>query len=775
VLPIIDPDDPRLTTYALDEADAETAAAVEEALRGSEALRNAVEEIRSAAQLLTQGLAMESPMALLPEQREAVQVAAHEAETEAGSPRARLQFWLGLAAAAAVVALVTQIPPPPRWPPDWVARIQEAPRPLLPVPTPSPLQAPRRARTRSPRRLSPPPVAQAPLVVDGSVTVEGVVSAPDGSALPGVTVEVQSRATGLTRLASSGPDGRYRIHGVPPGSVEIQATLSGFKTMEYEASRTAGGRIEWNPMLQIGALTEQITVVGEAPAFEAAMSATSAISAVSATRATSALSMSPGTADQQTEAYAFHPDNVFRDVTASPLSTFSADVDTASYSNMRRFLNDDHLPPADAVRIEEMVNYFPYDDAPPSGDEPFAVRVEAGPAPWNPEHRLVRLGLKARQIDLDQRPPCNLVFLIDVSGSMNEPNKLPLVKQSLRLLVEQLTARDRVALVTYAGTSGLVLPSTPGDQKPTLVQAIDDLEPGGSTNGAAGIELAYQTAASGFISGGINRVILATDGDFNVGVTDEGSLVRLIEEKAKSGVLLSVLGFGMGNLKDSTMEMLADKGNGNYAYIDTATEARKHLVEQVGSTLVTVAKDVKLQVEFNPTKVRSYRLIGYEDRLLQPEDFADDKKDAGEMGAGHTVTALYELIPAEEAEEGAPAAEPLTFQEPHTLTAAAFSDELMRLKVRYKDPDGEQSRLLEWPVLDRETPLAKTSADFRFSAAVASFGMLLRHSSFKGNATFDGVIALAQAALGADPSGYRAEFVALVRKAGALERASPSP
>jgi len=465
------------------------------------------------------------------------------------------------------------------------------------------------------------------------------------------------------------------------------------------------------------------------------------------------------------EAYAYRADNDFLAVDQNPLSTFSIDVDTASYSNVRRFLNAGQRPPADAVRIEEMVNYFPYDYAPPEGGAPFAAHIEVAPAPWNKAHRLVRIGLKTR--DLDTRPDGNLVFLIDVSGSMQPENKLPLVKQALRLLVDRLTERDRVAMVVYAGSAGLVLPPTRGSERAAIVRAIDHIEAGGSTNGGQGIQLAYELAQRHFIAGGVNRVILATDGDFNVGTTDEGSLVRLIEEKAKTGVFLSVFGFGMGNYQDQRLEMLADKGNGNYGYIDTVHEARKALVEQTNSTLVTVAKDVKIQVELNPARVQSYRLIGYENRLLRPEDFKDDTKDAGEVGAGHAVTALYEIVPAG-GEKAGRDIDPLAYQTKGGLTDAAKSGELLRLKLRYKDPEGEESRPMEWPVADRDTALDQTSRDFRFAAAVAAFGMILRDSPHKGSATLDGVLQLAEAGRGVDRFGYRAEFITLVHKAKGL-------
>ena len=485
-----------------------------------------------------------------------------------------------------------------------------------------------------------------------------------------------------------------------------------------------------------------------------------------------------------TEAYDRVVDNPFLDVVQNPLSTFSIDVDTASYSNVRRFLSRGQRPPKDAVRIEEMVNYFPYDYEPPAKDakEPFATDVEVADCPWRPEHRLVRVAIKGKEIRADKRPASNLVFLLDVSGSMQPANRLPMVKRSMRMLLDQLNGEDRVAIVVYAGSSGLVLPSTQcsAGAKQGILHAIETLSAGGSTNGEQGIQLAYSVARQNFIEGGTNRVILCTDGDFNVGVTNEGDLTRLIEEKAKSGVFLSVLGYGMGNLKDSMMEKLADKGNGNYAYIDTIGEAKKVLVEQMSGTLVTIAKDVKIQVEFNPAAVASYRLIGYENRLLAKEDFNDDKKDAGEIGASHAVTALYEVVPAGTAAKGAaderPSVDPLKYQKPAqpaatatattTTAAGGHSGELLTLKLRYKQPDGDTSALIETPVKDAGQTFAKASRDFKFASSVAAFGMILRESPHKGRATYGAVLEWAEDGLaGKDRSGYRNEFVELVKRA----------
>jgi Ca-activated chloride channel family protein len=454
----------------------------------------------------------------------------------------------------------------------------------------------------------------------------------------------------------------------------------------------------------------------------------------------------------------------------NPLSTFSIDVDTASYSNVRRHLEEERTPPVDAIRTEELINYFRYDYPQPSGEKSFSVNLEMNRAPWNPEHELVRIGIKGRELPAEDRGPANLVFLIDVSGSMSSPDKLPLLQRSLSALVENLSDADRVAIVTYAGSSGLVLESTQGKAKREILAAIANLRSGGSTNGSGGIQLAYETARQNFLKGGNNRVILCTDGDFNVGVTDQGGLQKLIETERESGVFLSVLGFGTGNLKDSTMETLADKGNGNYAYIDSISEGRKVLVEQMGSTLFTIAKDVKIQVEFNPARVAGYRLIGYENRLLAKEDFNNDKIDAGEIGAGHTVTALYEIIPAGQSVQGSPSVDPLKYQQPEPK-AATESNEILTVKVRYKAPAGEKSSLIEIPLPASETPSAdKASEDFRFAAAVAAFGMKLRGSPHVGEIQWAEIQDLARGALGKDPGSYRAEFLTLIEKAKTLQK-----
>ncbi len=474
--------------------------------------------------------------------------------------------------------------------------------------------------------------------------------------------------------------------------------------------------------------------------------------------------------DTKAEEYQKLKENPFKIVQTNPLSTFSIDVDVASYSNIRRFLNNHQFPPADAVRIEELINYFNYDYPQPQNNQPFSITTEISQTPWNPQHKLVHIGLQGKKIATENLPPSNLVFLIDVSGSMSRQNKLPLLKSAFRLLVNELRPQDRVAIVVYSGAAGVVLPSTPGNEKDKILNAIENLKAGGSTAGGAGIKKAYQVAKENFQSNGNNRVILATDGDFNVGVSSDNALVKLIEEKRDDEVFLTVLGFGSGNLKDAKMEKLANKGNGNYAYIDNTLEAEKVLVEEMGGTLFTIAKDVKIQVEFNPAKVKAYRLIGYENRLLQAKDFNDDTKDAGELGAGHTVTALYEIIPVgAETEVNLPTIDALKYQQNSPNSTAYNSNELMQVKLRYKQPKASVSQLITQPVIDSNTRLNATSNNFRFSAAVASFGMLLRDSEYIGNASFDSVLNLAKSAQGADLNSYRHEFIRLVKTAKFIE------
>ncbi len=465
-----------------------------------------------------------------------------------------------------------------------------------------------------------------------------------------------------------------------------------------------------------------------------------------------------------TEGYAGINENGFKNVNNNPLSTFSIDVDNASYSNIRRFINSGIMPPADAVRIEEMINYFKYDYPEPNGVHPFSVYSELAGCPWNSKHQLLLVGLRGKSIDKSSLPSSNLVFLIDVSGSMNSPNKLPLLKSAFGLLVNELRPQDHVAIVVYAGAAGLVLESTPGSKKDAIMNAISNLEAGGSTAGGAGLKLAYSVASENFIKGGNNRIILATDGDFNVGESSNGGMERLVEENRDRGIFMTVLGFGMGNIKDDKMEIIADKGNGNYSYIDNLQEARRVLVREFGGTLFTIAKDVKFQIEFNPSKVQSYRLIGYENRLLNDEDFNDDLKDAGEMGSGHNVTALYELVPSG-SDEKIPSVDPLKYQESKSTKGAStgsYSSEYLTIKIRYKKPDGMTSMLMEKPVKDYVNDMEDASDNLRFAAAVSEFGMILRNSEFKGGSTLEQAEKLARSARGEDEEGYRAEFIRLI-------------
>ena len=470
---------------------------------------------------------------------------------------------------------------------------------------------------------------------------------------------------------------------------------------------------------------------------------------------------------RNTEEYDLIRESEFLNVGDNPLSTFSIDVDNAAYSNIRRYL-DYELPPKDAVRIEEMINYFSYDYGEPEGNHPFSIVTECSMAPWNKDHQLMHIGLQGKKLDYENLQPSNLVFLIDASGSMSDQNKLPLLKNALKILLNELGEKDRVAIVAYAGAAGLVLPSTPATEAGSILDALDNLEAGGSTAGGAGIELAYKVAEESLLPTGNNRVILATDGDFNVGLSSSGGLVRMIEEKREKGIYLTIVGLGMGNYKDGRMEQISNAGNGNYFYIDNIAEAEKVFKRDMRANLFTIAKDVKIQVEFNPAKIKAYRLIGYENRQLANEDFADDTKDAGELGAGHTVTALYELIPAGSQEE-VRKSDGLKYQKTEIEPSALTGDEMMTVKLRYKPLDSAESILLERIVETSETKqLSRTSNDYRFSAAVAGFGLLLRDSKFKGDASYEKMKQLASESRGKDEFGYRGELTELINKAALL-------
>ncbi len=599
-------------------------------------------------------------------------------------------------------------------------------------------------------------------------TITGTVyDAKDKQLLPGVLV----RADGTSTNTSTDKNGKYQIT-VPSNQTILIFTYIGYETQRIKL----GVKNSIDVYLKASTSTlNEVVIVGYPTQMKRDVAYSSATIPSALQGKALGLSRSPSpifgdyrTQAENSESYKGITENTFQNPKENPLSTFSIDVDAASYSNIRRFINNGQLPPKDAVRIEEMINYFSYNLPPPTDQEPVAIHTELSAAPWNPQHQLLRIGLKARVVKTDKLPASNLVFLIDVSGSMNEPNKLPLVQTSLKMLTDQLRPKDKVAIVVYAGNAGLVLPPTPGDQKITIKDAIDRLSAGGSTAGGQGIKLAYQIAKQNFLKNGNNRVILATDGDFNVGASSDEDMQNLIEQERKSDIFLSVLGFGMGNYKDSKMEILADKGNGNYAYIDNITEARKTLVSEFGGTLFTVAKDVKLQLEFNPAKVQAYRLIGYENRLLNKEDFNNDLKDAGDMGAGHTVTAFYEIIPVGVKDKFANSVDPLKYQKHEKTSGSNASNEMLTIKFRYKEPTSSASKMSQATVMDQPIDLKNTSADFRFAAAVAEVGMLLRDSEFKQTSNFTEAIDLARAAKGEDREGYRAEFVKLSETAKLL-------
>ncbi|MBS1231621.1 MAG: von Willebrand factor type [Bacteroidetes bacterium] len=588
-----------------------------------------------------------------------------------------------------------------------------------------------------------------------SITITGKVADSSGQPLSGVRVIIPGSITGTT----TDRQGNYKIE-VSPTDKILQFSVVGFVTV----SEKIDGRKTINIIMykDIAALNEMVVVGNGAKKDIASKSYSMAVP--SSVGYGGRHSFPRYNNNFNTEGYAAIDENGFKSVLNNPLSTFSIDVDNASYSNIRRFINSGILPPPDAVRIEEMINYFRYDYPEPEGVHPFSVYSELAGCPWNSRHQLLLVGLRGKSIDKSSLPSSNLVFLIDVSGSMNTPNKLPLLKSAFGLLVNELRPQDHVAIVVYAGAAGLVLESTPGSRKEVIMNAINNLEAGGSTAGGAGLRLAYSVASENFVRGGNNRIILTTDGDFNVGESSNGGMERLVEENRDRGIFMTVLGFGMGNIKDDKMEIIADKGNGNYSYIDNLQEARRVLVKEFGGTLFTIAKDVKFQVEFNPSKVQSYRLIGYENRLLNDEDFNDDRKDAGEMGSGHNVTALYELVPAG-SDEKMPSVDPLKYQgtDRNNVTVANnYHNEYLTIKIRYKRPDGITSMLLEKPVKNYINDMEDTSDNLRFAAAVSEFGMILGNSEFKGNATLEEAAKLARSARGDDEEGYRGEFIRLI-------------
>ncbi len=629
-----------------------------------------------------------------------------------------------------------------------------------------------RARTPRPYRRSLPqrPQTPPPIPPDAIGIVGRVTDATTGQLLLDAAVTVVGTNFGTLTNQS----GYYSLPSVPAGDHTVKVVIIGYAAQERQVTVTAGRATVADFALEVAAINlDEIIVTGVAGRVERRKVGVT-LPNVKVLESRGAffgggrqLRIRPGA---NAESYARIVENDFKLVSSSPLSTFSIDVDRASYANVRRFIQDGQRPPVDAVRIEEMVNYFSYawDDV--SGEHPFTVTTEVSRAPWQREHRLVRIGLHAPSIDARDLPPSNLVFLLDVSGSMGRPDKLPLLQSAFSMLADQLRPEDRVTVMTYSSEVCLALPSTSGERKHEILAMIERLHAGGSTAGGPALQAAYDVARQHHIDGGNNRIILATDGDFNVGPASDEAMVELVERERAAGTHLTVLGFGTGNLKDSKMEAIADNGNGNFHYVDGLLEARKVLIEEMGGTILTLAKDVKLQVEFNPARVAGYRLIGYENRLLADEDFNDDTKDAGELGAGHTVTALYEVVPA--GTDVPRAIDELRYQpEPDDPPLTRFEDELMYVKVRYKDPDGTRSRLLAHAIADRSrgTP----STDFRFAAAVAGFGMLLRDSRHAGSLTLNDVVQLAENGKGDDPRGYRGEFIRLVeatRDLGLLKR-----
>jgi Ca-activated chloride channel homolog len=812
----IDANDPRWTAYALGEIeDPKERTELESVLESSPEMRRIVEEIRHTGDLLTRELKSESPIGLTAAQRQRIEKKANPGRTWLGLRPA----WVlaGATAAVVLIAVVTirqmrhlstvrepiqiaQVTTPktvpaqsheskpaptvpavtralakaktlrdtqnkvtiPATPPEAgpQAKAEENKEPEIPIPA-------------EPEQPTPPPV---PEPAPPQPVLAGTITDKTGGVIPGVAVSLKDNSTGSEARTITDENGQYSFQAVLSGTHSLTAKMPGFQTATFPdiALNVASPKI-LDLDMQVGSIAETVVVTSDTALLR--MESSSAVAGKARKNKDTPQERRPdhGTllpVQRQlrrfnTESYDHISDNPFMEVVQNPLSTFSIDVDTASYSNMRRFLDTGRIPPKDSIRIEELVNYFDYSYTGPKDEKPFAVHFELTEAPWEPEHRLLRIGLKGREIEPGKRPAGNLVFLLDVSGSMENGNKLPLVKQSMRLLVDRLTESDRIAIVVYAGDTDVLLPSTSGNQKSKILQAIDRLHAGGSTNGASGIQLAYRTAQESFIEGGVNRVILATDGDFNVGITNRGDLTRLIEEKAKSGIFLSALGFGMGNYKDSTLELLGKKGHGNYSYIDTLNEAKKVLVEQINSTLVTIAKDVKIQVEFNPRLVSAYRLIGYEDRLMAKEDFNDDTKDAGVIGAGHTVTALYELVPAG-VRIPKQSVDPLKYQKPSPPSSSAESNELVTVKIRSKEPEKNKSVLAEYSVKQSKEKFSEASQDFKFAAAVAAFGMILRDSPYKGSADLLRVQQWAEEGKGEDRHGYRQEFLRLVHRAMSL-------
>ncbi len=621
------------------------------------------------------------------------------------------------------------------------------------------------------------------LLAEGTGIIRGTVTDSSNN-VPLVGANVLIVGTSIGTAADI--DGKFTIQNIPVGKYSLKVIYVGYKKSIQTVIVTSDSTTIISVKLAGQPIQEEVIVTAQAKGQLSAIN--QQLSAV--TNGAEAMGRLPGVSVKRsggeglrvvkrgmepkyniirvgkhnTEEYSKIDESSFFEVIKTPLSTFAADVDGASYSNTRRFIMQNHLPYADAVRTEEFINYFSYNYKEPNEEHPLSINLEYSDCPWNKEHKLIHIGLQGKALSKDNQKQSNLVFLLDVSGSMNSPNKLPLLKKSFKLLVKQLQPNDKVAIVVYAGSSGLVLPSTYASEKNIIISALNKLSAGGSTAGAAGIQLAYKVAAENFIKGGNNRVILATDGDFNVGISSTSELVKFIESKKDEGIFLTALGFGMGNYKDDKLQELADRGNGNHAYIDNILEAKKVLVNEVNATLFTIAKDVKIQVEFNPIKIKEYRLVGYENRKLADKDFIDDTKDAGEIGAGHTVTALYEVVLSDEEE----ATNNLKYQGTYIKREAYNLDEVLTVKIRYKEPDAKTSKVFSEVLEGDPTKLNETSNNFRFSSAIAEFAMLLRNSEFKGNTTIESIVELAQSSRGKDVFGYRADFLQTVERAEIL-------
>jgi Ca-activated chloride channel family protein len=844
-----DPDDPRLTAYALGELEGADRAAIEALIARDEGARRFVDETRALAAILTERLRAESAPGLAPVQRRAIEDRVKQAPAVIKSSRPAWMRWVGYGVAASalgLVASVTYLNMPRAREAARRPTVEEQARAATPlahaqrVPiTASNEDADRSAVADHLDAVALTKEVERALARDelteslgrGEKASESLLAMRENARRAG-GVEMKDGAVAFgiepsSTAPPSAPDQVPALEGFKesagqPVVAEIDKKLGDIADAEVAPRQQDRFFYAQKPGQQAGlgggaqALEQQVQLRAllarrlrlSTPATGPAAAAGDTAAAIVPTAPTPApvadqlgaanerrktepalrarlaaephaeqredklaqLDLRAREAEVPNERYARIVENRPTPVVPGTLSTFAVDVDTASYSNIRRFLTQNAWPPADAIRIEEMINYFTYDYPEPSGDVPFSVNTEVVPCPWNAQNSLLRIGLKGRSIDFENRKPTNLVLLVDTSGSMNQPNKLPLVKTGLRMLAEQLGENDKLSIVTYAGTERIALPATNGSQKEEILSAIDQLESAGSTNAEAGYKLAFDLAVQNFIPGGVNRVLLNTDGDFNVGMTHEDDLVRMAEAKAKSGVFLNVLGYGEGNLKETNLEQMANKGNGQYAYVDTLSEAKKVFIDQIGGTLLTIAKDVKVQVDFNPVKVGGFRLVGYENRALENQDFRNDAKDAGEIGSGHTVTALYELMPPMDAAValGKPASDSkyVKLVEPNEL--AMQSNELLTVRLRYKEPDGDTAREIEHPVSGPPTDLGKASPDTRFAAAVAMFGLVLRNSEFKGSATLDAVLELAQPSVGQDKDGYRAEFVELVKKAQTL-------